>query len=388
MTKALYLVDPPPSPAWFPFADARPIAELRAGAWLIRERWEAIADVEATAIFGAAHVQAFAEDGVPPVSERAPVLGPAVVGRSDFAPSGVPLELPSGPARLVNEGTVVGWWIPEGLEWSEEGGGEEIAVEGLLLHGAYDLIAALEHLLVADAADFTHEPGDQLPDGSLVLGDPADVVLLGAAVEPGVIFDVRAGAVVVEQHAHVRSGTRFEGPVYVGPGTQILGGEIRQCAFGPRCKIRGEMQATVALGYANKAHDGFVGHSVLGRWVNVGAGTVTSNLKNTYGPIRLDLGAERVETGRQYLGTLFGDHAKTAIGTMLNTGTVVGVGANVFGAARLAKHVPAFAWGVDGARAELDGFLRTASRVMPRRQVEFTDAMRQSLTQIYRHAVS
>jgi UDP-N-acetylglucosamine diphosphorylase/glucosamine-1-phosphate N-acetyltransferase len=201
------------------------------------------------------------------------------------------------------------------------------------------------------------------------------------------VFDVRHGAVVVEQHAYVRSGTRLEGPLYVGPGTEILGGTIGHSAIGPRCKVRGEITSSIILGYANKAHDGFLGHSVLGRWVNLGAGTTTSNLKNTYGDIRVQIDTERQETGRQFLGTIFGDHAKTAIGTQLDTGTLVGAGANVFGWARPPKYVPPFAWGADGIM-RLDGFVSIAERVLPRRQVDVTDAVRESLQRIYEHAIA
>ena len=134
------------------------------------------------------------------------------------------------------------------------------------------------------------------------------------------------------------------------------------------------------LGYANKSHDGFVGHSVVGHWVNLGAMTTTSNLKNTYGPVRLEIAGERIETGRQNLGTLFGDHAKTAIGTMLATGTVVSAGANVFGAPTPPKYVPPFAWGAEGAeRLTREGFLRVAERVMIRRNVPLTADRRRSL---------
>jgi hypothetical protein len=103
------------------------------------------------------------------------------------------------------------------------------------------------------------------------------------------------------------------------------------------------MATTVMVGYANKSHDGFVGHSVIGHWANLGAGTITSNLKNTYGPVRLELGAERRDTGRTFLGSLIADHAKTAIGTLLSTGTIVGAGANVTGAP-VPHVVPPFAW--------------------------------------------
>jgi UDP-N-acetylglucosamine diphosphorylase/glucosamine-1-phosphate N-acetyltransferase len=219
-----------------------------------------------------------------------------------------------------------------------------------------------------------------------VLGEPDDVILLGAGVEPGVVFDTRRGGVVLEQHVYVRSGTRLEGPLYVGPGTEVLSGSITGCAIGPRCRIRGELSTSVFLGYANKAHDGFVGHSVLGRWVNLGAGTTTSNLKNTYGEIRLEPGGDRVDTGRQFLGSLVGDHAKTAIGTLLPTGAVIGVGANVFGRPNPPKYVPAFAWGLDGERMTEEGFLTVARRVMPRRKVEVTDPVAAMLAAAHRHA--
>lgn len=383
----LYLLDPAPSPAWFPFADCRPISELRAGAWLIRERWEAIADGETRAVFGREHLWEYVEDGVPPVAAATAVDGPALIGYSAFAPAGVRPELPDTVARLVNDGVTVGWWVPEGERWEPDGEAEaELPIDGMVLHGAYDLITALEHLLVADAADFTHEPGDALPEGSVVIGDPTDVVILGAAVEPGVVFDVRGGAVVIEQHTHVRGGTRFEGPVYVGPGCEILGGFVKRCSIGPRCRVRGEIAGSVLLGYANKAHDGFVGHSVVGRWVNLGAGTTTSDLKNTYGAIRLDVAGERLETGLQNLGTLFGDHAKIAIGTLLETGTVVGAGANVFGVTRPPKYIRPFAWGVDRETMSRDGFLTVATRVMPRRQVGVTDGVRATLGRIYDQA--
>jgi hypothetical protein len=118
--------------------------------------------------------------------------------------------------------------------------------------------------------------------------------------------------------------------------------------------------------------------------VNLGAGTITSNLKNTYGPIRLDVAGAAIETGLQNLGALVGDHAKTAIGTLLATGSVIGAGANVFTAVRPPKYVPPFAWGGDDAeRMTRDGFLRVAERVLPRRDVPMDDATRNSLARVY-----
>ena len=323
------------------------------------------------------------------MTEKGIVNGPAVVGRSDFAPSGVEVEYPSHSARFVNDGETVGWWVVEGDTWeSDQDSWPAIELEGVQLHGAYDVVTAMEHLLHPDVLDFTQEPGDEIPQGSAVIGDPGDVVILGGFTEPGVTFDVRKGAVVIEQHAYVKGGTRLEGPTYIGPGTEIFGGSISESVIGPRCKVRGEVGESIFLGYGNKAHDGYLGHSVVGRWVNLGAGTTVSNLKNTYGPIKIKIGDKELETGRQFLGTLFGDHAKTAIGTMMNTGATVGAGANVFGFADAPKHVSAFAWGNSGSKVQKNGFLTVAERVLPRRQIEVTDEVREMLEAIYDFAAA
>jgi len=383
----LYLLEPAePGPTWIPFHGARPLAEARAGAWLIRERWSGVlGGLEAEAILGT-HALDFVDTGSPPVVPPFPVAGPAIIAASWFAPSGAPVELAPDTRRLVHEEVTVAWIVAEGETWAgaEDVTGRAQPVDGLLLHGAYDLVTALEHLLPPDCADFLTEASDPIPDGSIVLGDPTDVILLGAHVEPGVIFDVRQGVVVLEDGVVVRAGARLEGPLYVGAGSAILGGIIRQSVIGPQCRVHGEITSCIFLGYANKSHDGFVGHSVIGQWVNLGAGTITSNLKNTYGPIRLDLPDGRVDTGRMFLGTLFGDHVKTAIGTLLGTGTVLGAGAHLFGPGPVPRYVAPFAWGMTGERLAVDPFVTIAGRVMPRRQVELTAEREASLRALHR----
>ncbi len=388
----LYLLEPDrPGPGWAPFAGVRPLAELRAGVWRVRERWEAATSSEASAILGS-HVEHFHEGDEPPVRAPGTVEGPAIVAASWFAPAGAPiagLATPGPARRLACEGATVGWIVPGGERWDaphEDGGALE--VEGLALHGCYDLVTALERFLAEDCTDFREAPSTGVPAGSIVLGDPANVIVMGAAVEPAVVFDVRHGAVVLEAGVEVRSGTRLEGPVFVGVNSKVLGGFVRASVIGPECRVHGEIAACVFLGYANKGHDGFLGHSVVGHWVNLGALTTTSNLKNTYGAVRLDVGGQRIETGRQNLGTLFGDHAKTAIGTMLATGTVVGAGAHLFGPPTPPKYVPPFAWGSQGdERLTAEGFLRVAERVMPRRGVEFTPDRRRSLERTFERSV-
>lgn len=379
MTRLL-LLEPAPEARWAPFAGCRPVAELRAGVWRIRERWEAVTGLEAAAIVGD-HVLGFAEDGVPPVEAHGHVEGPAIIAAAWFAPSGEAVELPAS-GRLAHEGRTVGWVVPEGARWegpSDEGPASEIG--GLVLEGAWDLLTALELFLPADCQGALADAGGfELPPGSIVLGDPGDVLILSELVEPGVVFDVRAGAIVIEEGAEVRAGTRLEGPLFVGPATRVLGGAVRGSVLGPECRIHGEVAASVFLGFANKSHDGFVGHSVVGLWANLGAGTITSNLKNTYGEVALEPAGTRIATGRQFLGSLVGDHAKTAIGTLFGTGTIVGAGANVFGAGPVPKWVPPFAWGLAGAeRMSEAGFVEVAKRVLPRRHVAVTPAVEASL---------
>ena len=147
-------------------------------------------------------------------------------------------------------------------------------------------------------------------------------------------------------------------------------------------QIGGGAQFIVGVGMG--AGVGIMQARVVGEWVNLGAGTTTSNLKNTYGPVRLDVAGAAIETGHMFLGSLIGDHAKTAIGTLLGTGTVVGAGASVFNGVRAPKWVPPFSWGGDGSDLlRRDGFLAIVERVLPRRNVEVDDAMRAYLERMY-----
>src|SRR5438309_2018574 len=305
-------------------------------------------------------------------------------GSSTFAPRGLAPSLPEGAFRLTSGGVTVGWGVGASATWDgPQPHAAAIEVPGVVLHGTYDLVPALEQLLPDDLRGLLGD-SDPLPMGSIVLGDPAAIALRDAAVEPGVVFDVRNGPVVLESGAEVRAGSRLEGPLWIGANAHVLGGPVRASAVGPRTNARGELSNCVFLGYANKAHDGFVGHCVIGRWANLGAGTITSNLKNTYGRVRLEIAGTRLETGLQFLGSLIGDHAKTAIGTLLGTGTVIGTGASVFEGVRAPKYVPPFSWGgVSGSRMSRDGFLKIAERVLPRRDVVLDDATRAMLERIY-----
>jgi UDP-N-acetylglucosamine diphosphorylase/glucosamine-1-phosphate N-acetyltransferase len=230
-------------------------------------------------------------------------------------------------------------------------------------------------MLAPDIASLARPAHAAQGDGILRSGSHDVYVEPGAEIEKQVFFDCTAGPVLVRRGAHVQAFTRIVGPCVIGVESQVGGDKIAGCSIGDVCKVHGEVSTSVFLGHANKGHDGFLGHSYLGRWVNLGAGTITSNLKNTYGTVQFWTPDGEVDSGMQFLGTFFGDHAKTGIGTSLNTGTLIGAGANVYGSIMPPKMVSPFAWGDQPPYStyRMDKFLEVAKRMMARRHVELTD---------------
>lgn len=380
-------------PHFLPFTASRPIGELRYGAWLLRERWARLG-FPVRAHLSAATPGQFTEPEAPGIVARPEPLG--IYLRSTFAPELQTLSLAADPGaegvRFVDvTGATVGAAHARPREWA---GGAAIppswptmALRGKRLAGVWDIIADLPAALKADLELERATRGHgQVPQGCTVIGDPASLLIdEGALVEPLVVFDTRGGPIWIQDGAELRSGSRLAGSLLIGRGTKVQGGQLRESSIGPRCVVHGEMSNSLFLGYANKAHDGFLGHSIVGRWANLGAGTITSNLKNTYGTIRLALDGARIETGMQFLGALVGDHVKTAIGTMLPTGCVIGTGANLFGSRRPEASIPAFAWGTDepGRVLACRMFLQTAGKVLPRRDVAWDEAARAYLEAVW-----
>lgn len=400
MTARLFLYDDPAdAPRFLPFSESRPIGELRHGAWTLSERAAAALGVPVEGHVSAPHLAGFAEAGAPPVVGSPPTAdGPCVALRSTFVPEvqdlGAALGDVAAPVRLTDAaGTTVGAALPRGLAWAGAAGIDAAwparPLRGTRLEGIWQLVGDLVPTLNADLGTVLagHLP-TRVPAGCTVLGDVAGLIVEeGAQVEPLVVFDLRAGPVWIQAGAEVRTFSRLAGPLVVGAGTRIFGGRLQGSSIGPKCVVHGEVSSAIFLGYANKAHDGFLGHSVVGRWANLGAGTTTSNLKNTYGPVRVTLGGTRHETGLTFLGSLVGDHVKTAIGTMLPTGCVIGTGANLFGSRRPDPVVAAFAWGTDAPDVlSCQRFLAIAERVLPRRGVAVDDATRAYLRAVWQAA--
>ncbi len=202
----------------------------------------------------------------------------------------------------------------------------------------------------------------------------------GALVHPMVVIDASNGPVYIDQGAEIHPFSRIEGPCYIGQKSILFGAKFREGnSIGPECRIGGEVEESIIQGYSNKHHDGFLGHAYLGEWVNLGAMTTNSDLKNDYSAISVVLdGRTPVSTGLTKIGSLIGDHAKASIGTLLNTGSYVGAMAMLVATGKpLPKYIPSFAWCLDGAISKGFGKAKlydTARVAMSRRKKEWTAA--------------
>lgn len=252
---------------------------------------------------------------------------------------------------------------------------------------AWDAITLSEKFLFKDF--------EQREKGGIIKGDirPFSTVYneintfidRNTTVEDFVVIDATKGPVYIEEGAYIESGSRLQGPLYIGKHCRLIGVRIKNSAVGDHCKIGGEVSESVMIGYSNKAHDGYLGNSYVGEWVNIGAGSTTSNLKNTYGPVQTVVNDTMTNTGEQFLGAIIGDHVKLGIGSQLNAGTHLGFGASLYGAALHDKYIPPFTWGEKGSYQtyQIDKFLETATRMMARREKTMTDDEKIILEQLH-----
>ncbi len=390
MTTPLVLYDDARARQFEPFALTRPAGELRAGAELIRRRWERAVRGRAAGFAGAPHLAAFEEFDAPPsasgtlaagtivANARCAIaldasLGDASVWNCDGRVAAVRLAAPMDVARL-SDGTLRLDALAPGT------GGAVAEIRGWWMEEIWDLSARLSNMLVADITALA--PGaEDVPSHVSVLGEHRAYAERGAYFEPYVIVDTSDGPVLVRRGARIAAFTRLVGPCVIGEDVQVGGGKIKNCSIGEHSRVHGELSGTIFIGHSNKVHDGFIGDSVLGRWANVGAGTITSNLKNSYGEVSLWTPAGLRRTHQTFLGSFIGDHAKLGIGTRLTTGCVIGAGANVFGSEMPPKFVPPFAWGDRPPFGEFEAakFLEVASRVMARRGVTLGENGRSAL---------
>jgi hypothetical protein len=361
---ALVLYDDATARAFAPFALTRPFCAVRAGAELIGRRWRRALGSSTSSFASSPHLAGFAESGGETAAAGSLAAG-TIVANSRYVVALGALNDSARNANVWRGGehiAAVRLAKPLAIESLADGSltieslaantGTTARIPGRWIHAVWDLIGQLPDQLAEDATALAATVSDASP-----------------------VRAERTGANPVG--ARVEAFSRIVGPCVIGPASQILGGRVSGSAIGDDCRVHGDLSTSILIGHANKAHEGFVGHSVIGRWANLGAGTTTSNLKNSYGSVKLWTPGGEHETGLTFLGSLIGDHAKLGIGTMLGTGTVVGAGANVFGTLRPPKRVPPFAWG-DAPPYEtfsLEKFLEVAARVMARRNVTLDDAL-------------
>ncbi|UCG51390.1 MAG: hypothetical protein JSW58_14570 [Candidatus Latescibacterota bacterium] len=223
--------------------------------------------------------------------------------------------------------------------------------------------------------------------GVRMVGEDNVVVGEGVVLKPGVVLDASAGPIFINDGTSVMANALILGPSYVGKNSIIKSGAkiLEGTSIGDVCKIGGEVDRSVFGSYSNKQHDGFLGHSYIGQWVNIGAGSNNSDLKNNYSAVRMWCAGMIRETGRQFLGLIMGDHTKAGIGTLFNSGAVIGFNCNLYGSELVEKFVPSFSWGhgKDMVDYELEKAMLTAQVVMERRDVKYGDAYKNIFKKIF-----
>ncbi len=251
--------------------------------------------------------------------------------------------------------------------------GDEIAIDYLARFSTGDIAGMLA--------------GARIDSSARILSEENIYIAPGTEVGACSVIDNRRGPVIISRDTVVGPSSYIEGPCYIGPLTQVFRANIRAgSSFGPCCRVGGEVEACIFQGYTNKYHDGFMGHAYLGSWVNLGAMTTNSDLKNNYKDISVVINSRSINTGQMKIGCYIGDHSKTGIGTLINTGLSIGFSCNIFGGALItSREVRSFSWGDERGYDiyRLDKAIEVAKIVMDRRGVEFTEHHERIFRRIY-----
>ncbi|OZV68110.1 GlmU family protein [Winogradskyella aurantia] len=367
-----------------PFTFTRPVADIRVGILTIRQKWESHLELTTTTV---------TEDYL---SEKFPMveMEENIMINACFLPNlevVAQLKILKQNQALFKDEDVIAFYVKEGEEVSDFSTFEAIEFEGDILK--------IEHTW-----DIFAKNGE-------AIAEDFDLITAGRTSEPipTSVNVLNAENIFIEKGAQLNFATlnASNGPIYIGKNAEIMEGSVVRGPFalcdsavlklatkiygpttvGPFSKVGGEVNNAVIFGYSNKGHDGFLGNSVIGEWCNLGADTNNSNLKNNYAEVRLwDYDTQGfAKTGLQFCGLMMGDHSKCGINTMFNTGTVVGVSANIFGSGFPRNFVPSFSWG--GSKGfvtyKTSKAFEVAEVVMSRRHEVFTDQDKAILEQVF-----
>jgi UDP-N-acetylglucosamine diphosphorylase/glucosamine-1-phosphate N-acetyltransferase len=373
-----------------PPVDHRPVWELRVGALSLRERLECCPEFGVPAFWSRPALRSLVPTPADSIFENSSVTllagnrllsEPEQRQRLATLKPGESIEDAAGTAAICLSGLDALTWLRDHdsrLD-SEEAKPGEAALRGDLGPAPrfwWELFELAAETLTQDLP-LLMSRGEWRESERVILN-------ASAQVGDGVIIDNSGGPVLVDADVIIGAGSFIQGPCYLGPGTRIkpLSQLLHGCFVGPQCRLGGEIEESQFQGYANKQHHGFLGHAVVGEWVNLGAGVTNSDLKNNYSDVRIHQRGEDLDTGRRFVGCCLGDHVKVAIQGRLNTGTVLEAFTNWFGAGFPDKGLPPFTWGGDdGVQGyDLERCLATAAVVMSRRDSKLDDA----LAEIYR----
>lgn len=368
------LFDGPSRNNLLPFTFTRPVADIRVGILTIREKWELYLGYTTTTV-----TEDYLSDKFPMVE-----MEENVMINASFLPN---LELAELVKNLEENQAifkgdeVLAFFAKEAQEDIDFSSYEaiEYTEDVLKIEHTWDIFSKNGDAIQEDFDVLTRGRKSQpIPAGNNILGSENIFLEEGATLQ-FVTLNATSGPIYIGKNAEIMEGSIIRGPFALCEGATVkLAAKIYgPTTVGPYSKVGGEVNNSVIFGYSNKGHDGFLGNSVLGEWCNLGADTNNSNLKNNYAEVRLwDYNTESfARTGLQFCGLMMGDHSKCGINTMFNTGTVVGVSANIFGSGFPRNFVPSFSWGGSAGFTTYvtKKAFEVAQVVMSRRQIEFTE---------------
>lgn len=364
-----------------PFTHTRPVADIRCGIMTMRERWELILG-QSTTTLCPAYMQEVFPSGNPNAT--------TYINGSVFANPEIVTAIKSlkGNEKLEQNGIVIAALVENNTEITFQRFAESIKKfrsisfngEVKILNRIWDIFLQNEAAIQADFLLMTKGKISQPIPHYVTAIDPEHIFIEEGAILNPCIINASKGPVYIAAHAEVMEGCMLRGPIALGKNAVLkMGAKVYGATtIGEGCKVGGEVSNVVFFANSNKGHDGFIGNAVIGEWCNLGADTNCSNLKNNYDLVKVwdEQQNKLVSTGLQFCGLMMGDHSKSGINTMFNTGTVVGVSSNVFGSSFPDKFVPSFSWGAAGETAvyAFDKAMETAGRMMERRGITMSEA--------------
>ena len=371
-----------------PLTFMRPVADIRVGILTIREKWEKRLKTKTSTLS-----DNYLSKKFPIVKEDNNILINGSVCPNDELIHLIKKLKPN--QTIISQDTIIALHVTEeeldalGDQASE--GIEEVELQEppLKINHTWEIFSKNEAALLEDFEFLTkNRTSQEISKTNAVLGKGQIFLEKGAKVECAVL-NATTGPIYIGKDAEIMEGSLIRGPFALCDHAQIkMSAKIYgPTTIGPYCRVGGEVNNSVLFGYSNKAHDGFLGHSVIAEWCNIGADTNTSNLKNTYDTIRLwSYGKTTfINTHLQFCGLIMGDHSKCGINTMFNTGTVVGVNANIFGSGFQRNFVPSFTWGgtTGHTNYNLDKAIEVAEAVYKRRRLDFGEADKELLSDVF-----